>query len=240
MTNSRHPFSWRSLVPHIAALVAIALCLRLALWQVDRAGEKSELMTLWETSEPVSLLELGPGIPGFSPASGTGMFDNQRTILLDNQVRNNHPGVHVFSPFVPEGGGKVLLVNRGWQPWLRRSGEWPAFETPTEMVEIAGRLSEPPRVGLQLGEEPPIDTEQWPSLMTYFDMDRLREAFGDQLHDQVLLLDPDHPAHLSGDAWAPINMGPEKHMGYAFQWVSIGSAILIIWLVLSIRKMRRR
>ena len=240
MTTSRQTFSWRSLVPHIAALVAIALCLRLALWQVDRAGEKSELMTLWETSEPVSLLELGPGIAGFSPASGAGTFDGTRIILLDNQVRNNHPGVHVFSPFIPEDGGKIILVNRGWQPWLRRSGEWPAFETPRGQVDISGRLSEPPRVGLQLGDEPPIDSDHWPSLMTYFDMDRLRDVFGDPLHDQVLLLDPDHPAHLSGDAWAPINMGPEKHMGYAFQWVSIGSAILIIWLVLTFRNFRRR
>lgn len=240
MTTLRQTSPWRRVIPHLAALVAIVLCLRLALWQVDRADEKAALMTLWETSEPVSLLELNAEIANFSPATGAGVFDPHRTILLDNQVRNNHPGVHVFSSFIPVDGERIILVNRGWQPWLRRSGEWPVFDTPTAPVEISGRLSEPPRVGLQLGEEPPIDTASWPSLMTYFDMDRLREAFGDQLHDQVLLLDPEHPAHLSGDAWAPINMGPEKHMGYAFQWVSIGSAILIIWLVLTLRNLRRR
>ena len=230
----------RAIVPHLVAVIAIALCVRLALWQLDRADEKQQLLSQWETAAELSHQALDTNPAPFSRVRLLGRFDEQRTVFLDNQVRQNHPGVHVFSPFLLDEGERIVLINRGWQPWSRRSGEWPMFETPAELVEITGRLSEPPRVGFQLGEEPPLNTEQWPNLMTYFDMARLRDAFGAQLFLDIVLLDPDHSAHLSGDDWAPVNMGPEKHFGYAFQWASIGTAILVIWLSLTLRNARRK
>jgi hypothetical protein len=36
------------------------------------------------------------------------------------------------------------------------------------------------------------------------------------VQDRVILLDPDHPAHLSGDEWQPVTFGPERHRAYAF------------------------
>lgn len=229
------------LLPHLAAALALIACAQLALWQLDRAEEKSGLIEHWETAPVLELGALDEGQPPlYSELAGAGRFDPGRQILLDNQVRNNHPGVHVFTPFQPEGSERIVLVNRGWQPWLRRSGEWPQYETPDGLIELSGRLSEPPRVGFQLGEAEALDPGQWPNLMTYFDLDRIRAVLGPNVVEGVLLLDPEHPAHLTGDAWRMINMGPEKHRGYAFQWASIGLAIFIIWLVLTVRSLRRK
>ena len=229
----------RKWLPHLAAILVLLGCARLALWQMERAGEKQALLDQWETAPALSLERLDEVEPEpYTPVVGPGLFDPHRHVLLDNQVRANHPGVHVFTPFRPHGSNLIILVNRGWQPFDRRSGQWPDFDTPTETVELSGRLSPPPRVGIQIGRAEPLDADQWPNLMTYFDLELLQEVFGDELLDDVLLLDADHSAHLSGDPWRPVTMGPERHRGYAFQWTSIGLVVLLIWILLSIKALR--
>jgi surfeit locus 1 family protein len=229
---------FRQLVPHLAAILVLVLCARLALWQVERAGQKQLLVDQWASAPAGALVDFVK-LEHFARASGPGQFDPQRHVLLDNQVRQNHPGVHVFTPFILENGDTVM-VNRGWQPWDRRAGSLPELETPESSLIISGRVSEPPRVGFQLGSASPLDPGAWPNLMTYYDSDLISSALGASVADRVLLLDPDHPAHLSGDAWPAVNMGPERHIGYAVQWASIGTAVLLIWIFLSYRTWRRR
>lgn len=228
----------RQLIPHLAAVLVLLLCARLALWQIERADQKQALLDQWESAPVGALIEFAE-LAQFADASGYGQFDRTRHVLLDNQVRNNHPGVHVFTPFTLE-TGQVLMVNRGWQAWDRRAGSFPEFATPDASLVVAGRVSDPPRVGFQLGSAAPLDAHGWPNLMTYYDSDLIGEALGVELPDRVLLLDPDHPAHLSGDPWPTVNMGPERHIGYAVQWGGIGTAVLLIWVFLSYRAWQRR
>ncbi len=237
MTRRRSPLYWR-LFPHLAAILVLVLCVRLALWQVERAGEKQRLVDQWEAAPTGALVDFD-SVEHFAHVSGRGQFKSQRQVLLDNQTRQNHPGVHVFTPFRLENGDTVM-VNRGWQPWQRQADQFPQFATPEGTLQISGRVSEPPRVGFQLGAALPLDPDIWPNLMTYYDTDLIANALDVNLADRVLLLDPDHPAHLSGDAWPVVNMGPERHIGYAVQWASIAAAVLLIWLYLSYRNWRRR
>ncbi len=231
----------RAVLPHLVALIVIMACLRLAFWQLDRAEEKDIMLDQWEQAPAIQAAALDAANPlPYARLEGLGTFDADRHVLLDNQIRNNHPGVHVFSLFKPLDGGPLLMVNRGWQAWDRRQGQWPSFETPTEVVAISGRLSPPPRVGFQLGEAQALDPEQWPNLTTYFDLERLRAVFGSNLHDQVVLLEPKHALHMTGDEWRTVVMGPERHRGYAFQWFSIALAILLIWIFLTFRQLRNR
>ncbi|MEE4331741.1 MAG: SURF1 family protein [Wenzhouxiangella sp.] len=240
MTTRTLTSTLRIIVPHLAAALVILGCVRLAVWQLDRAEYKRTLGEQWLNAPALSFDEAADGAaPQYSRIEGSGRFDAERQVFLDNQIRLNHSGVHVFTPFIPASGKALYLVNRGWQPWDRQSGSWPEFPTPAGTITLSGRLSGPPRVGLQLGEAAPLDPDDWPNLMTYFDLERLSEAFGADLAGQIILLDPDHPAHLTGDQWQLINMGPERHTGYAFQWASIGLAVFVIWLVLTIRSRRR-
>lgn len=225
-------------VPHLAALATVLLCARLAFWQLDRADEKRERMDLWQ-SAPTLSLNRDPSVPMFATVQVTGKFDPMRHVLLDNQVRNNHPGVHVFTPFRVDGSTSVYMVNRGWLPWDRSTDRRGDFETDATPVTITARLSDVPKVGLQLGEASALDPDQWPNLMTYYDTDLIRQALGAEVAEEVLLLDPQDPAHLTGDEWRPVNMGAERHVGYAFQWTAIGTAVLLIWLVLTYRSFRK-
>lgn len=236
---TRRPLSLlRQLIPHLAAILVLLLCARLAWWQFERADHKQTLLDQWESAPAGALIEYDE-LAQFAEAAGYGQFDPMRHVLLDNQIRNNRPGVHVFTPLTLE-NGRLLMVNRGWQAWDRSVTAFPEFATPDSPLMVSGRVSDPPRVGFQLGTAAPLDADRWPNLMTYYDSDLIGEALEVELSDRVLLLDPDHPAHLSGDPWPTVNMGPERHIGYAVQWIGIGTTVLVIWIFLSYRAWQRR
>jgi surfeit locus 1 family protein len=176
VVNRKESPIWRRVLPHLAALVVLALCLKLALWQMERAAFKDDLLHEWQEA-PAATLDHDDAIqPGlYSRVTASGRFDTERHVLLDNQVRNLHAGVHVFTPFRPTGSDRIWMVNRGWQPLPQRT-ILPEFNTEPEVITIHGRLADPPRVGLQIGSAAALDPEHWPNLMTYFDLDNIRQV----------------------------------------------------------------
>lgn len=235
----------RNALPHLAALLVILACTRLAFWQLERAEEKTQLMDQWANTEQINLnewLSTQPfdALPMYSQVELLGQFDGQRHIMLDNQIRHHHAGVHVFTPFAVEGHALMVLVNRGWQPWQRRAADWPDFETSDQTLRLSGRLSPPPRPGVKLGSQPPLHPAQWPQLMTYLELPLVERALPQALATSVLLLDVSSPHHLSGDEWQMVIMGPERHRAYAFQWFVIATAVALIWLGLTVRRWQRR
>lgn len=222
-------------IPNLAALAVVIAALGLAGWQLNRAAEKQALLVRHQTGPQLALTEVGPATPRFARVSARGRFDPTRQVLLDNQVRNGASGVHVLTPFEPAGGDAIYLVNRGWWPLPDRGAVPDPLPPVTGDIRISGVLNDPPRVGIQIGEAGPLDPQHWPNLMTYYNHARLGESFGDRLAERVVQLDPDHPAHTTGDVWRLLTFGPRRHRAYAFQWASIAIAVFVIWLVLGIR-----
>ncbi|RFF31933.1 SURF1 family protein [Wenzhouxiangella sediminis] len=226
-------------IPHLAAVLVILMCSRLAVWQFDRADEKRGLMQAWEQAGEIALGEPLPADATYAEVRATGTFEPSRNVLLDNQIRAGQAGVHVFTPFRPDGMERSWLVNRGWHPLASRQAPLPRVGVPETATSISGRLRSPPRVGRQLGEARPLDADNWPNLVTYLDLDRVEQALGSQLADRVILLDPAHPAHLTGDDWRPVNFGPDRHLAYAWQWITMAVAVFLIWVALTWRKIRK-
>lgn len=227
-------------LPHFAAILVIFMCARLAVWQFDRAEEKQEMLQSWQRAETVTLDKPPPEEHIYARVQARGFFDPSRNVLLDNQMRNGQPGVHVFTPFQPEGMTRSWLVNRGWYPLPSRQGPLPEVDTPDGGLAIRGRLANPPRVGLELGTARPLEADHWPNLVTYLDIDRVESALGTELADRVILLEPAHAAHLTGDEWRPVNFGPDRHRAYAWQWITMAVAVFIIWLALTWRSLGNR
>jgi len=230
----------RLLVPHLAAVLVIASCIGLMQWQFDRAEYKQQLVERWTQREPLPLETLGPPYDPPQPVTTTGYFGGDRQILLDNKVRDSRTGVFVLTPW-RTAEGRLFLVNRGWASWPARSGPLPNPAAPTTSLDIKGVLNDPPGVGARLGGTTAIDDhEEWPKLVTYFDLDRIRTALGQELQPLIIQLDPDHPAHLTGDRWNIVTFGPERHLGYAWTWASIALVVMLLWLTLTVRLMRSR
>lgn len=226
-------------LPHLAAIAVILMCARLAVWQLDRAEQKGDLLQSWEQAEPIILGEPVPEESSYARVRASGIFDPSHNVLLDNQIRAGRPGVHVFTPFRPEGMDRSWLVNRGWYPLNSRQEPLPEVNSPSGTVRLRGRLTNPPRVGLELGKARPLDSDDWPNLVTYLDLDLVEEALGVDLSDRVILLDPANPAHLTGDEWRPVNFGPDRHRAYAWQWITMALAVFLIWAALTWRSLRK-
>lgn len=219
-------------LPWLAAVVVIAGCIRLSVWQLDRAAEKEGLREARQQAPAITLADVDASTPRFARVTGDGRFDGHRQVLLDNQVSDGRAGVHVFTPF--QAGGRVFLVNRGWAV-LDRGGELPDPPVPEGLERIQGILDDPPQVGFQLGRAAPLDPDQWPNLVTYYDPERLSGVFGPDLATRVIRLAPDHPAHLTGIAWPEMRFGPQRHRAYAFQWALLAAAVAVIAIGLWLR-----
>lgn len=231
--------STRAVVPHLAALLVIAACAWLSQWQVDRAAEKRQIIDRWHERSPVDLETLETPFSLPQPVTGVGIWDPDRQLLIDNRIREQRSGVHVLTPLrLPD--GRIFLVNRGWAAWPSRTAELPDPDVTQRETEIHGVLNTPPGTGVRLGEAEVSPGRDWPVLATYFEHERLAGLFGNALQPAVVQLDPSHPDHLTGDAWKVVTFGPKRHIGYALTWATIAMVVAIIWLALTIRRVRRR
>lgn len=229
----------RPVIPHLAAAAVIAGCVWLAQWQVERADEKRGIIERWNDRVPVRLASVEQPFELPQPVTGVGIWDASRQILIDNRVRDQRTGVHVLTPLSTQ-DGRLFLVNRGWTVWPARTAELPDPDVPSTEVEIRGVLNTPPGTGVRLGEAEVDRSSGWPVLVTYFDHELLAELYGEELQPAVIQLDPDHPAHLTGDRWQVVTFGPDRHIGYAMTWTSIALVVAGLWLVLTVRQMRNR
>lgn len=237
MTDSPYRSNW---LPLVAGLLLIVLFVRLGIWQLDRAEEKRGIIAAAAEAPHFPANRLGAEQPPrYASIRLDGRFDRHRHILLDNQVLNGRPGVHVWTPFHAETHGLVVLVNRGWLP-MAADRSLPLFTTPDGFIHIEGRVNQTPRVGQQLGNSDLLSTDQWPQLVTYMDLDEIAKATGLPLQNWIVQLAPDHPAGFSGRDWPVVNFGPAKHLSYAYTWFTMAACILAIIFLLHWRARARR
>lgn len=208
---------------------------RLGLWQLDREDEKRTLFNQFENAPMMSVEQALLRKDGFSRVEAYGHFDQQRHILLDNKIHQGRAGVHVFTPFYLE-NGSALLVNRGWLPLQPDRRQLPEIPTETNIRMISGLLKQPSTDGHRLGEPDVLTKDQWPQLVTYFDLEVIAHSLETSLPPWVLQLDKDNSAGFADREWQAAVMTPQVHRAYAWQWFSLALVTLIIWTTLSVRR----
>lgn len=98
------------LLPSMVCLLVFCCLLGLGRWQWQRADYKEGLrqqFRIGSQADPLQVAtasQLGRDIQGF-PVLVQGRFDNQHSLLLDNQIRNKVPGFHVITPLLLDSGG---------------------------------------------------------------------------------------------------------------------------------------
>lgn len=238
--------SWWSV---LLTLAAIALFVRLGIWQLDRAAQAERLVSAFAEAagvEPVDLATLAGAIaPDRYPhARVRGRFVADRGYLRDEQMRDGRLGVEAYAVFASDGladakPGTLLLVDRGWIAKSQPNGaSQPLPALPRGEVELRGIYAPFPGNGLRVGGNALPKQAAWPKLTLAIDADEIAADLDRPLLPRVLLLDADADAGFARK-WTPTAMPPERHRAYALQWFAFAIAALVIFGLLHSRKVEK-
>ena len=137
---------WRFWLVTLAALAGVALTAvagRLAAvarqLQGSPAGAGRRAAAAWPRWTPARCRS---GAPFHRQVIVQGTWLAQHTVFLDNRQMNGKPGFYVLTPLQLEGGGAVVLVQRGWVPRnFADRAALPKVETPAGRVTVQGRIA---------------------------------------------------------------------------------------------------
>ena len=221
---SRRP----GVLPTLATIAVVALCVTAGLWQRDRMEQKLALRAQVESAaarEPVALPRTSDWEPWrFRRVQVTGTFDAPHQILIDNRVRQGRVGYDVVVPLVLA-DGRAVAVERGWVPGGATRAQVPDVPPPAGEVTIAGRINHPPSPYLELAR----DSSQgrvWQNL----DLARYERFTGQALLPVVV---EQTAAAGPGDDllrdWPAPDLGVEKHQNYMLQWFAFAATAIGFW-----------
>lgn len=238
----RLPMRPKLVLAYLAAVAFMALFLSAGLWQLRRAAEKETLFQAWAQVDQQPLLSWAEAAAQpvarerLLRTTVQGHYISGRNILLDNQQRPGQLGVQVYTPFEVEASGQWLLVARGFMPIARDRSSFPDPPVPAGRMQIDGLLTSPPAAGLKLGQP---GAASWPLLVTAIEPAALAQQLGQPLLASVLLLDPQAPEGFVRD-WSPNTLSPDRHRGYAVQWLGLALTVLIVTVLLTLRMLRSK
>jgi surfeit locus 1 family protein len=232
-----------SLLGTVLAALVLAGLANLGFWQLRRADEKRELMAAYAagqgTSVPLAAGNAGK-LPRYQQVVASGRYEPAKQLLLDNMPsKSGAPGFRVLTPFRLDGGAGLALVDRGWIPVGPDRSVVPDIDVDGSHREIRAMLDEFPRPGIRLGAADDA-AGRWPRVVNFPQHAELVAMYGEALLQTVLLLDPAEDAGYERAWEARFGFEPERHVGYAIQWFSLSAALLVLYVVASLRPTDRK
>lgn len=238
--------SWEfspSLWPTLAVLLVLPLFLSLGFWQLDRAEQKRTLYHEFEERQGVSVISLNKENTlrnnfdelHWRKVSIEGTFSREVNILLDNQVLRGVAGYFVYTPFKLKEWDTQVLVNRGWVPAGDSRDKPPDIEVDKDVLQIIGSVKAPPKTGILLAENVVEQLGEGIVRVQKLELAGIEETLNLELLPYVVRMDPESPAGFAR-LWKAPGSGEEKHLGYAFQWFAMATAIFVIYLILNIKR----
>ena len=255
MSIFKRLFSKRYIAVTILVLVAMAVMVRLGIWQLDRRQQRiaanADIMAKLE-QPPQSLNEAALGqwqIPDDRTAlrntqvTASGSFDYDHQVLLLQQPLESRPGMHLVAPLRLAGTDQAVLVDRGWIP-EEDIGDLAQFDEATDQVSVTGLLQpsqilygRAARNAESAGAGQAVEPQtQWYRL----DVEAIQEQIPYSLLPAYLLQAPPP----EGNVALPIRVMPEfdlsegPHMSYALQWFSFAIIAGIVYVSV-VRKRER-
>lgn len=232
----------RVLAGTLVVLAIAALCVRLGFWQLARRAEVAERNAGVQArleAPPVEVRPASLDTTGvlFRTATAAGRLDHDRSVLLPGRLHQGAPGAHLVTPLVLDGGGRAMLVKRGWLPAADGASADVAAARVAGDTTLSGLLV--PFPGTLESRVPGADPGAADTFRTVWytiSEAALRRQFPYALEDAMLQLLPEEgharlPARLP-----PPPLDPGPHLGYAIQWFSFAAIALVGWLVLLLRR----
>lgn len=224
----------------LLTVVMVPLMLGLGVWQLQRAQEKAALAATFEERQqqpPAPLATLwgrSAGSLAYQRVRLLGSFIPDKYFLLDNQVQHGTVGYEVLAILQLADATGSVLVNRGWIAGDAARRTLPAVPAVSGPVEITGQVYVAPGTPFLLGEQD-LDAA-WPKLIQAVEMDKLIPVVaalqGNTVFPFPIRIDAGATGALAVN-WQVVNMGPEKHQGYAVQWFALAAVLSVFYLLRS-------
>lgn len=228
--------------PTLATLALLPLLCSLGFWQIHRAAAKRELLDGYAQHSHAAAVSVDAAAAfdlarQYHHVRIAGRYDVQHQFLLDNQVHDGMPGYQVFTPLLLADGRRAILVNRGWLALGSSRRDLPVLPTPDGPVTLTGVLAPVPGHGVLLGADIETDT-RWPRVVQAIELARLQRDLDARLAPQIVLLDATESNGFIRQ-WKIVEFGPERNLGYAFQWFTMAAALLAIYIGVNTRRRAR-
>ena len=184
-------------LPTLLMLALVALFVNLGQWQWHKAGMKAAAQALLEARAQEPPLSL-PALPiddaqrfHYRKVAAHGHYRATGQILLDNQMMEEQVGYRVLTPFVIDGNGAEVLVDRGWVPAGADRSRLPAVAAPPAPTFLAGTAVVPSDKHFALAADtaPPGGDARW----QFLDLARYAREAKVALQPVIVRLDPNQP-----------------------------------------------
>jgi surfeit locus 1 family protein len=212
-------------------MAACAAGIALGNWQAGRAAEKRALSAELERAFSLPPIDLANAADAnelvLKRVAARGRFAHEHTVYLDNKLRRGRPGYEVVTPL--RLNGAHVLVNRGWVEAGKSRAVVPEVPAPRGEVRVEGlALARLPRV-LEAG---PGATGK---LRQNLDVAAFAKETGLELAPLVIEQHSPAPDGLVRE-WPRPDSGAEKHAAYAVQWYALAGLAIVLFGVLSFRR----
>jgi len=220
------------LLPTLAALVAVVLCIAAGNWQQGRMHAKEELRAQYDAARaepPVAIASVPRNADWrslrYRAVTATGEYLGDKQMLIDNRIMAGRAGFHVVTPLALK-DGRVLLVDRGWIAQQASRLVLPQAPPPAGEVIVSGRVSIPSAGYLELTP----DDASGP-VRQNLDPARFSAATGLDVLPAVLEATE---APIADDglvrAWPAPDFGIDTHRVYMVQWYAFALVAALLWL----------
>jgi len=206
-------------------------------WQLSRAQEKESRQERLDrlSQEPAITLPDHPvRLEDFQyhQVEARGEYVPRHTVYLDNKIYKGIAGYQIVTPLRIGNSEMHVLVNRGWIAATRDRSKLPEVVTPGGKIGVSGIATTAMQKTLELSSDQ-VSGQVWENL----DLERYRSSTGLKLQP-VMILQKDQTNDGLVREWIRPDSGSAKNIGYAFQWFAMALAVLIIYLVLSVKRER--
>lgn len=152
--------------------------------------------------------------------------------LIDNQLRQQRLGVDFMQLAQIASSSDYIFVRLGWLPLSAQRLPQGFFTRPQKTWQVSGWLVKPKQ---NLFIQNKVEMRQGWRLLGQLDLDNTKVPTGGRLLPYVFYPDSADEG-LQMRQYQPNNMTPERHFGYALQWLLLA----VVWLVLSLKVMQKR
>lgn len=218
----------------VLAVLTMLLFTRLGLWQLQRANEKIQMLSVHQelAKQAPIFWQVTSKLPTqYQQIKVQGYFLS-KVLLYDNQHYQHQFGYHVISPLLVA-NGQVVLVDRGWIAGDVSRQTLPVTSLPTGLINIVGSVYYPSAKNWVLGqviEEKRKDL----AVVEQIDTQLISQVLHKSVYPFIIRLGKQEAGGYVRE-WSIVAMPPMRHYAYALQWFAMALVVLILFISLNIK-----